>query len=812
MSEELDKIKQEVEQRLLDAQQNKEFKDIGRVAQTRKERSAYKLISGTMLRDLELDQVMAYNMVTKENVWQPIDVQAEKERGASSGATFIKVKIREAVPKRPKDDKNKRAGYVLFLELLQKDFSICMNVSEIEELIKSYNEMQLDQLIGYFVDADYLTADEETRARIKAKIDSSPLAKSRLTSYGAIKKLVNEVFGAEFENILFQKSDAAYSKWIEARQKDSINEEQSKLMIEVLTEKKNKSVQRNLDSIEKYKRFSNQELIESMRKEWQGSTIYNMYKNNVPGYLEWLGNRYQRMIKTLLDEFDKNVAKVSPRPEDWSWFDDPKVKKEVKTKEKSINTKTALTYIKRTGGYKITSVTPKEIVDKFGFSAVNYGNALDDVWSKEHTKHFLGAISDLGEMMNLDIKQMNDLGKLGIAFAAKGRKGHSATYFPQTKDINLTKSNGDGSVAHEWGHYFDNVICDLEKRVSTASFASEGLSPDYEIKLLFKEFMTFVIKGDPLYTPKVPMKFYAKKATEIPTYSKKEGWSYVKKTVEIKPTIEETIADVQDLAVVGRDFYNLQLRVFGYIIDAFGLESYEVPMTLKTSYFYHKSAYNYFVYSATNELGRPDIVVSQRTKYWTSDVELWARAWETIVLKKLMDKNRESNYLVDDIDMTDVIAETWFAPYPQGKELEHLESIVDRIIIAVKNRFNIGTFKAPSDIREDIYLDFEKTNDTGTTDSGMTVEKEETESKVTFVEQDTVVKVVEDAEAQKDMQDAIDVVESAIEPIVDPEKEMPFDEENIQEVIDGLEILLESASGSEKQELSDVIEGLKLLL
>ena len=64
----------------------------------------------------------------------------------------------------------------------------------------------------------------------------------------------------------------------------------------------------------------------------------------------------------------------------------------------------------------------------------------------------------MAEMLNIDIKKANELGKLSIAFGAKGRKGHAAAYFPQTKDINLTKGNGDGSVAHEWGHYFDNVI------------------------------------------------------------------------------------------------------------------------------------------------------------------------------------------------------------------------------------------------------------------------------------------------------------------------------------------------------------------
>jgi len=114
-------IKEQVEQRLQQQQSSKEFKDIGRVAQTKKEKSAFRLINSKMLVDLEDDGVMAYNMVKKDNVWKEIDVQAERERGVSAGAVFMKIKIREAVPTRPKDEKKSRSQSVLFLENLQND-------------------------------------------------------------------------------------------------------------------------------------------------------------------------------------------------------------------------------------------------------------------------------------------------------------------------------------------------------------------------------------------------------------------------------------------------------------------------------------------------------------------------------------------------------------------------------------------------------------------------------------------------------------------------------------------------------------------
>ena len=102
---EIDKIKEEVEQRLQQQQANKEFKDVGRVAQTKKEKSAYKIISSTLLRDIELDPVMAFNMIKKDTVWLPIDVQAERDRGNTSGAVYFKVKLRESLPAKPKNDR-----------------------------------------------------------------------------------------------------------------------------------------------------------------------------------------------------------------------------------------------------------------------------------------------------------------------------------------------------------------------------------------------------------------------------------------------------------------------------------------------------------------------------------------------------------------------------------------------------------------------------------------------------------------------------------------------------------------------------------
>lgn len=747
MQQDISKIKEQVEQRLQEQQANKDFKDIGRVAQTKKEKSAFRLINGTVLNQLEEDGVMAYNMVKKEAVWAEIDVQSERDRGVTSGAAFLKVKIREAAPTRPKDEKAKRATYVMFLELLQNDLLECFNVEQIKALSDKYRSMPIDKVIGYFIDSSYLTADAETQTLIKKRLSDSNTNIRLSMLYGGeslIKKIINEIFGARFENILFKTSDAAYQIWNDAALKEPISEEQSKELIAKLKESEQSFIAANDKKIEDYKSKNKEQLLSSFT-DWTLPTSYKVeFKNDIEKYREWAISYYKKRVEKGVANYRLKEILLQPKPNDWSWFETPKTKdatEEKKPKEKAINTKEPLAYIKRTGGYKIENYSPKGIVDIFGFSAVNYGNYVDNAWSKEHTKHFLGAICDMAEMLNIDIKKANELGKLSIAFGAKGIKGHLATYFPQTKDINLTKGNGDGSVAHEWGHYFDNVIVELDEKKATNSFASDGAMNDFEIKGLYKELMDFIYKGNDLYTPKVPMLFYAEKSDKAPQYVVRNGYQSEQKTVEIKETIEETLLELEKFAVVNKDWYYTQKRLFGYVIAAFGLETYKVPMKLRTSYFYHTSAYNLFQYCDKIDDKKIEIAVRQRTKYWSSAVELFARAWETVILKKLLDKNRVSNYLVNDIPLEVIVSESYYRPYPQGKELEYIETLMDKIVVAVKKKFDIGDFVAPSYVLQDDYIELKK-DESGKTENAMVVDKVEDKKEIEFVKEDEVFATV----------------------------------------------------------------------
>ena len=138
----------------------------------------------------------------------------------------------------------------------------------------------------------------------------------------------------------------------------------------------NESIERGLESDEKniqeYKNADDKGL-KSLLLQWKNP---HYYQNRLEEFRQF-GINYYEKSKASRNEVRNNRLKLAqPRDNDWSWIEKPEkdgIKDEVKKpKEEAINTKEPLSYIKRTGGYKIEILSPQEIVDKFGFSAVRF--------------------------------------------------------------------------------------------------------------------------------------------------------------------------------------------------------------------------------------------------------------------------------------------------------------------------------------------------------------------------------------------------------------------------------------------------------
>lgn len=120
----------------------------------------------------------------------------------------------------------------------------------------------------------------------------------------------------------------------------------------------------------------------------------------------------------------------------------------------------------RKGGRDVGAVTKdpkkavKHLVDEFGMRGVQWGNSVTDDERSHHAAKTVEALTDLADVTGLHPKDIAIDGKLGLAIGARGRGGASAHYEPESKVINLTRKNGAGTIAHEWGHAFDHWLAD----------------------------------------------------------------------------------------------------------------------------------------------------------------------------------------------------------------------------------------------------------------------------------------------------------------------------------------------------------------
>ncbi len=130
-------------------------------------------------------------------------------------------------------------------------------------------------------------------------------------------------------------------------------------------------------------------------------------------------------------------------------------------------------------------ITSQRLMDTFGFRGVNFGR---EGWIKQaerqaYLNQAYDGLLDLAEILGVPPKAMSLDGKLGIAFGAQGKGKFAAHFVPGVNEINLTKTRGAGTLAHEWGHALDHHFAtqagldkDAEPMLSEHAYKGEKTS------------------------------------------------------------------------------------------------------------------------------------------------------------------------------------------------------------------------------------------------------------------------------------------------------------------------------------------------
>lgn len=118
----------------------------------------------------------------------------------------------------------------------------------------------------------------------------------------------------------------------------------------------------------------------------------------------------------------------------------------------------------RTGPPRRTSdVTVDQFLSERFVRGCQFGNYVEGARRQTDLNNAYDALQDLADILGVTPASLSLGGQLGLAFGARGRGGNSgvAHYETQHVVINLTKTRGAGSLAHEWFHALDNAVARL---------------------------------------------------------------------------------------------------------------------------------------------------------------------------------------------------------------------------------------------------------------------------------------------------------------------------------------------------------------
>lgn len=114
-------------------------------------------------------------------------------------------------------------------------------------------------------------------------------------------------------------------------------------------------------------------------------------------------------------------------------------------------------------------VTGDDLLCHFGFRAVEFGNWLPQDERQTVLNMAFDAFCDLSFALKIPADAVSLSGELAIAFGSRGKGGKNAFlahYEPARHVINLTRINGAGALAHEWFHALDYHLGGREKSMT----------------------------------------------------------------------------------------------------------------------------------------------------------------------------------------------------------------------------------------------------------------------------------------------------------------------------------------------------------
>lgn len=318
---------------------------------------------------------------------------------------------------------------------------------------------------------------------------------------------------------------------------------------------------------------------------------------------------------------------------------------------------------------------PEDYLIYFKFRAVEMGIWMKDEDALAHLISSGAAYTDLAYLLGIDKQHISLGNKLAVAFGARGKSKAAAHYERGFNVINFTKTRGwMGTACHEFFHAYDAYLCsklafnDVEY---VTGMADKSVLP-LEVQFAVDELLNSFREGS---------------CTTHFTINPTNQYRISKHSREV---FEEVNGDIQEFVDYFLSDFDEKVSnaLYGYFSDSVkerakakyarkrkkllrekceiaailhlektGEQVYRVPYTI------HQSRY----YTNAENLDRG----KKTNRYWSSDIELAARAFEAFIKTRMNEKGMVSDYLVCGLD-----AEA----YPTGEELERINQAMEKFL------------------------------------------------------------------------------------------------------------------------------------
>lgn len=374
---------------------------------------------GINLEDLlDMNDAEKAKFVKKDNIWKKPDYEQMVEAGVPKVVAYAIKEVRNAIPAKPyvsyfeQDDpekvKYRMECYVKFVTMIRDTMSGVFS----EEEFMEKQQVVYNQIVD---------PERSTRYSISSKTEYTGLFQTKLLR--AIRcnhqTFCNYIHYMEMEQFAVKKEDKVPAGW----------------------------------KIEKYSPdgFYSRSRVGCIRDTYIVSKGYSVIEKNIPTYEEAL---------CKCQEYAKQLRAKKPR--------------------KASATPKQLKRVERTGLPDVRNgrdIVGEDFLKDFGIRGGEFGNWMSEKDAQASLNMAYEAFCDFADVLGIPLSSVSFWGRLAIAFGARGQGSAVAHYEPLREVINITKMKGAGSLGHEMFHALDDIVAKKLglKKMMTESFEKEKI-------------------------------------------------------------------------------------------------------------------------------------------------------------------------------------------------------------------------------------------------------------------------------------------------------------------------------------------------